>query len=416
MTVRLLHRFVLLSLLSITGSQIAMADLLGEGHNAFLNYDFGTASELYAKYAQSLKKNPDPEGEALLEKFERELEIAENSLDNVQKIEVIDRIDLPAGDFVKAIKLPTGSGKLVSKKDMLPQGVKNNSDFVFSTEKGDFIMWSQANSEGLSELMQSELLLDGNWETPQSVGSILNEDGNARNPFLLADGVTLYFAGDGEGSMGGYDLFVATRDPLTGEFRQPVGVGFPFNSPYNEYALAIDEQNGIGWWVTDRNRLEGKVSVYVFKTNDVRTNYRLDDEEEIIDFARLEDISITQNPETDYKSLIKDIDRRFTETSKEKTTDFIFPMEGGRTARRLSDFSSGTARRNMEQYLSAQEEFNTLGDRLSELRKKYHETDRKKGSSTALKNQITELETKLEWQRERLAKMRNTIIAAELHH
>lgn len=416
MAVKIRLQIILLFLLSIAGNETAMADLLGAGHDAFLNYDFASASELYAKYAASLKKKSDPHGEALLEKFQRELEIAENSLDNVQKIEVIDRIDIPAGDFLKAIKLPASGGKFVTQENILPKGYRNESDFIFSTEDGDFIMWSQSNSEGVSELMQSELLLDGNWETPRSAGEILNEGGNARNPFMLSDGITLYFSGDGEGSMGGYDIFVATKDPLTGEFRQPVGVGYPFNSPYNEYALAIDEENGIGWWVTDRNRIDGKLSVYVFKTNAVRTNYRLDDEEETIAFARLEDISITQNPETDYNSLIREIDRRFTTKQAGKSGDFIFPMEGGITAKKLSDFSSNTARRNMEQYLNAQKEFDELGKRLAELRRKYHETDRKKGSSTALKNQITELETKIDWQRTRLAKMRNNIIAAELNH
>ena len=48
-------------------------------------------------------------------------------------------------------------------------------------------------------------LLDG-WSEPESLTS-LNEQGNVNYPFLMSDGITLYYASDGEGSLGGYDIF-----------------------------------------------------------------------------------------------------------------------------------------------------------------------------------------------------------------
>ena len=275
------------------------------------------------------------------------------------------------------------------------------------------MMWSENDEDHREVIMQSEQLMDGSWEVPVSVGTILNEGGNARNPFLLTDGVTLYFSGDGEGSMGGYDLFVATKDPATGEFRQPIGLGYPFNSPYNEYMIAIDEENGIGWWVTDRNRLEDQLTIYVFKTNEVRKNYNPDEEDDIISLARIDDISVTQNPETDYSAIIKEINKRSNLDKKESGSSFIFPMQGGKVMRRISDFKSNSARSNMQQYLQALEEHKALENKLSDLRKRYHQTDKKKGSATSLKNQILELEKQRDWQNERLLKMRNTIITAE---
>lgn len=264
--------------------------------------------------------------------------------------------------------------------------------------------------------MQSERLLDGTWEKPVKIGEILNDGGNARNPFLLTDGFTLYFSGDGEGSMGGYDLFVATRDPATGEFRQPVGVGFPFNSPFNEYMMAIDDENGIGWWVTDRNQLDDLVSVYVFRTNDVRKNYKVDEEDDIISLARVDDISVTQDPSVDYGRILQDIDARSRKAKDMSSSDFIFPMPEGRVARKLSDFSSASARRNMQQYLQASAEYQSELKKLSVLRRKYHSADKKKGVATALRNQILELEAKTDHQADLLKKMRNTIITAELKH
>lgn len=400
----------------ISGTFIMNADVLREGRDAFMNYDFDLAREKYAKYAQILKKTPDAFEEELLENYNRQLEIAENSLDNVQKIEIIDRIDVPAADFFKYIKLPASGGKLVSPELSIIKNASNSSDFAFSTESGDLMMWSEMGEDNREHIIQSEKLLDGTWEPAVKIAEILNDGGNARNPFLLNDGVTLYYSGDGEGSMGGFDLFVATKDPATGEFRQPVGVGFPFNSPYNEYLMAIDDDNGIGWWVTDRNQLDGQVSVYVFKTNEIRKNYVLDEEDDIISLARVDDISITQDSSTDYARILKEIDNRSRQAKVSDTADFIFPLPEGKIARRLSDFSSPSARRNMQQYLQAQSDYNASINKLSGLRKKYHNTEKKKGSSTALRNQILDLEVKVENQADMLKKMRNAIISAELKH
>ena len=381
-----------------------------------MKYDFDLASELYEKYGKSLKKTPNATGEELLEKYLHQLEIAENSLDNVQKVEIIDRIDVPAAEFFKYIKLPSNGGRLLNPDASVLRNRENNSDFIFSTESGDVLLWSERNADRGEVIMQSERLMDGSWEEPVEAGDILNDGGNARNPFLLSDGLTLYFASDGDGSMGGFDLFVAARDAASGEFRQPIALGYPFNSPFDEYMMAIDEVNGIGWWVTDRNCLDDRVSVYVFKTNDVRKNYVSEDEDDIISLARVDDIRITQNDDTDYSKILKEIDIRSRRNGQSAEADFIFPLPGGRVAKRLSDFRSAGAKRNMQQYLQALEEHDALEKKLAGLRKQYHATDKKKSSATALKNQIIELEKKRDWQSDKLKKMRNTIISAELNN
>ncbi len=58
-------------------------------------------------------------------------------------------------------------------------------------------------------------------------------------PFFMSDGVTLYYANDGDESIGGYDIFISRK----GEdgFLQPQNIGMPYNSPYDDYMLAIDE-------------------------------------------------------------------------------------------------------------------------------------------------------------------------------
>lgn len=398
------------------GSTVYAADYLAEGRDAFLNYDFELASELYAKYAKSIEKHPDAEGEKLLETYRRQLEIAESSLDNVQKMEIIDRLDVPVGDFVSYIPIPSNEGSLLPK-DQLPFKKRNNdSDFIFSSSSGDCILWSESDENGLTHIYESSRLVDGSWEKPQSAGDVLNDGGNVRNPFMLTDGMTLYFAGDGDGTMGGMDLFVASKDPATGKYRQPMGLGYPFNSPYNEYMMAIDEENGIGWWVTDRNQIDGKVSVYVFYTNDIRKNYTREDEDDIIELARINDISITQNPEKDYSQVVAAIKKRGSRSSLTKDADVIFRLPGNRAIRQVSDLTSSVARRNLTQFLSAEAEFKSNCSKLESLRKKYHSANGGRNASQALRNQISDLEKTVEWQRDKLKKMRNSVISAETQH
>lgn len=413
-TFKIGYRYIWSAFAFFLGTSAINADLLRDGHEAFMNYDFEQAYELYEKYAKSLKKSPNAQGAELLDQYMRQLEIAENSLDNVQKIEIIDRIDVPATDFFKFIKLPASGGRLLNPDEAILKNRHNLSDFAYSSEAGDIMMWSENNADNQEVIMESDRLMDCSWDKPVNVGSVLNEGGNVRNPFLLTDGLTLYFSGDGEGSMGGYDLFIASKDPVSGQFRQPMGLGYPFNSPFNEYMIAIDEENGIGWWVTDRNRLDDQVSIYIFKTNEVRKNYIAEEEDDIVSLARIDDITVTQNPDTDYTQILKDIDTRFRDNLGNTKTDFVFLLPG-KVARKLSDFNSAAAKRNMQQYLQALQEHTSLEHQLSELRRRYHQTDKKKGAATALKNQILELEHTREWQSDRLKKMRNTIITAELN-
>ncbi len=416
MTIKNSHKIFTLSLAMMAKSGVlSAADYLAEGHEAFMNYDFEMASELYDRYAKTLKTRPDEEGTRLLEKFRRQLEIAENSLDNVQKIEVIDRIDVPAKDFLSAISLPVNAGSFLAKNKVPLKERYNDSDYVFASGSGDVMMWTEPDENGVSHIYESTKLIDGSWEIPVSAGDILNDGGTVKNPFMLSDGTTVYFAGNGDSSMGGFDLFVAIKDPVSGEYLQPTGIGYPFNSPANEYMLAIDEDNGIGWWVTDRNKIEDKVSVYVFYTNDVRKNYNPDEVDDLMALAKLEVITLTQNQDKDYDKIIEGINERGSSRINQIEEDeVLFRLPGGRTVRNLSDLHSTTAKRNLTQYLSAETEYKSNQSHLTSLRKKYHAANGGRKASQALKNQILDLEKKIDWQRDKLKKMRNSIIQAEM--
>lgn len=373
------------------------------GRLDYLDYDFEGARNNYASYRNLLKREKREPTEAL-EEDEKRLETAEGFLERVEKIAIIDSINVPRDQFFKSYKLPASAGSL-NPATMLPfDDRKELSAVVYMNEDGDRMIWAETDSIGNLHLMEAMRLTDGSWHEPTPVGESLAEGGNADYPFMMADGITLYFATDGEGSIGGYDIFVATRDPSTGEFMQPQNMGMPYNSPANDYMLAIDELNGVGWWATERNSDSDHVTVYVFVPNELRKNYDTENDD-VVSFARIEDYKATQN-DKDYTQLLEEI-AAIDPSERPRKADFHFPVNEGNVYTTLSDFKSASARELMSTYLQAKASAAKADTELRELRKKYARGDH----STA--QQIAKLEKEAEKRASDLRKMRSDIYRAE---
>lgn len=373
---------------------------LAEGRAAFMSYDFKGAARHYATARKKARKKIPAE----LEEQERELMKAENFLERVEKLVILDSITVPKTDFFKAYKLPFSAGNL-GNSDAVPFE-NTDADYVFTNEGNDFKMWAQPDSTGTYRIVESIRLTDGSWHEPSETPDVLNNGGNAIYPFMMSDGVTLYFASDNGESLGGYDIFVATRDAADGEYLQPQNIGMPYNSPYDDYLLAIDELNGVGWWATDRNQLGDLLTVYLFKVNDLRRNYNAEETENIPDFAFIRDYKATWG-EDDYTPLLEEI-MAITPEPKKKQVDFIFPMKGGVTYTTLDDFRTPGGKTMMKKYLAAEKSFNDKLARLAEMRRKFSIN---KGSS--MKAQIRSLENETEKDREALRKLRSDVYRTE---
>lgn len=260
-------------------------EVLQQGREAFLNYKFDEASDLYDEYRKLISKSKQSPDENF-ETWEDQLVIATNAFGRVQKLEIIDSISLPRNSLFKAYKLSDNAGKIGA----ISRGRKGveKEETGFSSSDGDFQVVSIADGNGNLRLNERWRLLDGDWENMEIKFGDQESQGDYAYPFMSGDGQTLYFANNGEESMGGYDLFVVQREPLTGEYLQPLNLGMPFNSPYDDIMLAVDEEKGLGWWATDRNSGDGKIMVYVYKLSDIRENYP-PDTPDLIKHARLFD-------------------------------------------------------------------------------------------------------------------------------
>lgn len=375
-------------------------------HIAFYRYDIDGARSLLDTYRRSLRKGKKVLAEDLSGNLEERIDKAETMLDRVQNIEVIDSIEVDADEFFRYYPMSPAAGRFLTADD-LPDGFPaDDQTVVVMTESGGRMVWSAADEEGNKRLYGSAALLGGEWETPRQMGDDLAENGDAVYPYLMPDGITLYYANDGDNSLGGYDIFL-TREGDEGEFLQPANLGMPFNSPYNDYLLVIDEFTGAGWFATDRNRHPGKLTIYTFIPQDLRVNVDVENPD-LASLARLDDIRKTWKKGADYASLRRSIELgKAMDATQRLTPDFLFALPGNRVYTSLNDFKSAEARDKMEVYLEKEKKFNHIIDTLAALRLDYAAGDR---SQTEL---ILQLEGQLDTARQELDKLRYSIIAAE---
>jgi len=72
------------------------------------------------------------------------------------------------------------------------------------------------------------------WGEPVNLGPIINSEYDDGKPSLSADGLTLYFCSNRLGGYGAFDLWVSTRATLADDWSDPVNLGEPVNSEFDE--------------------------------------------------------------------------------------------------------------------------------------------------------------------------------------
>ena len=356
----------------------------------FYDYDFDGAEEmlsLYAKEMTKLKKEMPAEINSISSSISK----AKVMLDHVEKITIIDSIVVDKSDFFKHYRLSSSTGTL-NGAEVLPFKVEEDSLMVvYMPESGASMIWSQPDTAGVRHLYESGELYGGRWDGSHRLSETVNMDGSSAYPFMMADGLTLYYANNGKESIGGYDIFISRKDSETGEFYQPQNIGMPFNSPFDDYMLVIDEFTGAGWWATDRNRIPGKVTIYVYIPNQVRENYSPDDPN-LMSYALIRNISDTWTDE-DFAGLLAEINSLSVSEKKERK-DFEFHLTNGVVYTRFDQFKTSEARHRMEELIVMIQNQRSDMERLNRLREQYSKvTEVQRG---ALRGEILRLEDKVD--------------------
>ena len=129
----------------------------------------------------------------------------------------------------------------------------------------------------------------GKWSKPQLFAYSINSELNEDSPYLSPDEKSLYFSSDGHESIGGYDVFVSHFDSVNQVWLEPVNLGFPINTPDDEFHFKLNPDQRSGYFTSNRLNTLGDYDIFFFweiekikmegRVVDVRTNSPVEDAE-----------------------------------------------------------------------------------------------------------------------------------------
>lgn len=100
----------------------------------------------------------------------------------------------------------------------------------------------------------------GKWSKPINIGPHINTKYDEADLFVTPDGKELYFNSKGHDTMGGYDIFKCVR-LSNGGWSNPVNMGIPINSPYNDIQY-FKSETGKEYFASERSGGAGGFDIY----------------------------------------------------------------------------------------------------------------------------------------------------------
>lgn len=267
---------------------------------------------------------------------EQTTELSEGLLQMIlatQRMMFIDSMVVPKTDFLSAYRLTLEAGRIAPYSTFFPKSKLSTTTYMNALNNR--CVYPSDSSLVAQDYLQQQ------WTKPDTLAGI-NQERKLHHicyPFMMPDGITLYFAAEGEESIGGFDIFMTTYDPSEGQFLAPKNIGMPFNSTANDYMLAIDEYNQLGFFASDRNQPDSMVCVYTFIPAEKYQTYDSDQYtiEQINAFARIDSIRMTWDDERIRQEAVK----RLEQVKKSPSTPqsaFSFVINDQLTYHHLKDF------------------------------------------------------------------------------
>ena len=337
---------------------------------AISEYRLTEAEDYLMSAIQQLQKKKQPaiREEELLETARK----GRIKLQATEQVMIIDSLVMPKKEVLNAIKISSECGSIHPLNSIVKEDKSFSS--YFQNQLGDKRMYAQPNKNGKLRLVES-LLIANEWSVPTPLkGFNEEENDNFDFPFMLTDGITMYFAAENSESIGGYDIFMTRYDADTQQFLVPDNIGMPFNSPANDYLYVIDEFNNLGYFVSDRNQPVDSVCLYTFIPNEKRSIYNIDvlGEEKLRSLAKINSIKDSwTNP-----AIVKEAQKRLLETrnakkGEQQKRDFEFILNDQHTYYTLSDFKKKKKKEKAQWWIESQKDLQARSQELDRLRARY---------------------------------------------
>jgi outer membrane protein OmpA-like peptidoglycan-associated protein/tetratricopeptide (TPR) repeat protein len=167
------------------------------------------------------------------------------------------------GDFYvsEAKKDKWTSPKRFSGKFNSPSSRETTLNFNEDGSKAVFVSSDKKESIGGTDIFFIRKGTNDKWGEPVNLGVTVNTAYDEEGVYIDSVGNTLYFSSTGHNSMGGYDIFKTTMDEK-GNWSEPVNLGFPINSPYNDLFYIPTGDTAVSYFSSVRQDGYGYMDIY----------------------------------------------------------------------------------------------------------------------------------------------------------
>ena len=278
-------------------------------------------------------------------------------LRRVERLNILDSVQVSIDSMLHVCALSAEAGQLML----------DDAHSVVYTNQLDDRKWQSVAVDSGSVIVSSHRLLH-DWTPADTLPQSVNFTDKQYSPYVLSDGVTLYFAANDSNGLGGLDLYVTRYNMTTESYTLPENLGMPYNSPANEYMLLLDEQRGVGYLATDRFSQPGRVHIYSFAISEQKRYYALSDS--LAAYARLErfDRELIEGEDTTAVSI--------------PNTPSVNELEATEEAMRLvindsviythmSDFKDAVAKQKYYEWQQLNQQYEDERSKLMQLRAQY---------------------------------------------
>jgi TolA-binding protein len=368
----------------------------------FLQYRFEESAEAYESYLELLKDNKKPDAKGIAHSQEL-LDLSKRAarmMSRCEAVQIIDSVVIDKDDLAAGYLLNEEMGSIRTMPELpgtiLYENQLNNRRYYAKTDKnGKFKL-----------CMQTKLM--GNWSDEKLLELPIDTISDDNYPYVLSDGVTVYFASTGYGSIGGYDLFVTRYNMNSDTYLNPEQLGMPFNSLYNDYMLVVDESNGIGYFATDRFQQPDKITVYTYILNDEIQTLDEKNQTTLANRAKITSIRDTWKSGVDYGEMLAKMKAGAGNEKKSSDKEFEFVVNDNTIYYTIHDFKNESAKQLFVQSEKLRQSIDELERQLDDMRQDYVRGNKSK-AQTILSYEAKLNELKEEY-RATVIKVRNTEI------
>jgi hypothetical protein len=344
----------------------------------------------YGKAAEALRRHISKQPAARRQKTSETLrtkidryEQLDRMTQRCEDIQIIDSAILPKTQLLEAYQLSPEAGALAI----------SGQTTTYENQLKDRRYLSKS-ADGEPSRLHHQTRIQSEWTPPVPLDIPVDSSASDAYPFLLPDGLTLYFASTGNGSIGGYDIFTARYNLSTGTYLAPTQLGMPFNSTSNDYLYAIDESTGIGYFATDRRQEPGNIIIYTFIPNPSYKPIENATPDQLVNRAQITSIRDTWHEGKNYTTLLAQIKEKTLTPAAAEQKEFTLTINDNITYHTLQDFESPAARQSWKTALDAEQRIHELEEQTNRLRIEYKSVNSRQRRSLAPK--ILSAETSLE--------------------